>query len=92
MWIKLLLKKLRDLIIWPSKGQISATLPECFKKLYPKVRTIIDCTKAFLETPSSLQVQALLWSEYKHHYTFKFLVTITMVQYLGFHHVMEGGQ
>ena len=31
----------------------------------------------FLETPSSLDVQALLWSEYKHHCTFKFLVVIT---------------
>ena len=54
-----------------------ATLPECFKKSYPKVRTIIDCTEVFLETPSSLEVQALLWSEYKHHCTFKFLVAIT---------------
>ena len=31
----------------------------------------------FFETPSSLEVQALLWSEYKHHCTFKFLVAIT---------------
>ena len=31
----------------------------------------------FLKTPSSLAVQALLWSEYKHHCTFKFLVVIT---------------
>ena len=54
-----------------------AMLPECFKKSYPKVRTIIDCTEVFLETPSSLEVQALLWSEYKHHSTFKFLVAIT---------------
>ena len=65
------------MIIWPSKGKIFANLPECFKKPYPKVRTIIDCTEVFLETPSSLEVQALLWSEYKHHCTFKFLVAIT---------------
>ena len=31
----------------------------------------------FFETPSSLEVQAILWSEYKHHCTFKFLVAIT---------------
>ena len=48
-----------------------------FKKSYPKVRTIIDCTEVFLETPNSLEVQALLWSEYKHHCTLKFLVAIT---------------
>ena len=54
-----------------------ATLPECFKRSYPKVRTVIDCTEVFLETPSSLEVQALLWSESKHHCTFRFLVAIT---------------
>ena len=70
-------KELRYLIIWPSKGQIFANLPECFKKSYPKVRAIIDCTEAFLEAPSSSEVQALLWSGYKHHCNFKFLVAIT---------------
>ena len=32
-WIKLLSKELGVLIIWPSKEQIAATMPECFKKL-----------------------------------------------------------
>ena len=76
-WIKLLSKELRNLIIWPSKGQIFATLPDAFKRLYPKVRTVIDCTEVFVETPSSLEVQAILWSDYKHNCTIKFLVAIT---------------
>ncbi|XP_065068969.1 uncharacterized protein LOC135694198 [Rhopilema esculentum] len=76
-WIKLLSKELRNLIIWPSKGQIIATLPDAFKRLYPKVRTIIDCTEVFVENSSSLEVQAILWSDYKHHCTVKFLVAIT---------------
>eukprot|EP00112_Aurelia_sp_Birch-Aquarium-sp1_P018551 Seg444.8 transcript_id=Seg444.8/GoldUCD/mRNA.D3Y31 product="hypothetical protein" protein_id=Seg444.8/GoldUCD/D3Y31 len=76
-WIKLLSKELSCLIIWPSKGQIHATMPDSFKRLYPKTRVIIDCTEIFVETPSSLEVQALLWSEYKHHTTFKVLVCIT---------------
>ena len=76
-WIKLMSKELRYLIIWPSKGQVFATLPDAFKKLYPKVRVIIDCTEVYLETPSSLEVQANLWSDYKHHCTSKFLVAIT---------------
>ena len=76
-WLKLLSKELRYLIIWPSKGQIYATLPGAFRRLYPKVCVIIDCTEVFLEIPSSLEVGALLWSDYKHHYTFKFLVAIT---------------
>ena len=61
-WINLMSKELRYLIIWPSKGQVFVTLPEAFKKLYPKVRVIIDCTEVDLETPSSLEVQANLWS------------------------------
>lgn len=45
-------------------------LPEAFKKLYSKVRGITDCTEVFLETLSSLEIGALLWSNYKHHHTF----------------------
>ena len=70
-------KELRYLIIWPSKGQAFATLPEAFKKLYPKVRLIIGCTEVYLETTSSFKVQANLWSDYKHHCISKFLVAIT---------------
>lgn len=76
-WIKLMSKELSTLIIWPSRSQIRATLPECFRKLFPKTRTIIDCSEVFMDTPSSLEVQACLWSDYKHHCTVKFLVCIT---------------
>lgn len=76
-WVKLLSKELRHLIIWPSKGQIYATLPDAFKRTYPKVRVIIDCSEVFVETPSSLEIGAYLWSDYKHHYTIKFLIAIT---------------
>ena len=76
-WIKLLSNELRCLIIWPSKGQVAATLPDVFKRLYPKVRAIIDCTELFFQTPSSLDVQGLLWSDYKHSCSFKFLIADT---------------
>ena len=67
-WIKLCSKQLSVLIIWPSHSQIRNNLPSCFQKLYPKVRCIIDC---FTETPRGLDLDASMWSEYKHHYTFK---------------------
>lgn len=76
-WIKLMCKELSVLIIWPSKQQVKSTLPACFKKLYPKVRCIIDCFECFTEIPSRLNLAAALWSEYKHHYTCKVLVAIT---------------
>ena len=74
-WIKS--KELSVLIVWPSRQQVKKTLLSCFRKLYPKVRCIIDCFECFTETPSELDLAATLWSEYKHHYTFKVLVAIT---------------
>ena len=76
-WIRLMRLELAHLIIWPSKQVTRAHLPKCFQKHYPKVRCIIDCTEVFIETPSSLEIQALCWSDYKHHTTIKFLVCIT---------------
>ena len=76
-WIILMSKELGVLIIWPTRSQVRKTIPNCFRKLYPKVRVIIDCFEIFTETPSALDLAASLWSEYKHHYTIKVLVGIT---------------
>lgn len=65
------------MIISPSKGQVKLHLLDPFKRLYPNVRCIIDCFEVFSETPRALDIQAALWSDYKHHYTVKFLVAIT---------------
>ena len=70
-------KQLGMLIIWPSKSKVRKTLPQCFKKLYPKVRTIIDCTEIDTEAPSLLDSHCLLWNDYKHHAAIKFLICIT---------------
>ena len=69
-WVRFLAKELSWLIMWPSKGEVQLELPDCFRRMYPKVRCIT-------ETPSALDVQAALWSTYKHHSTLKFLVAIT---------------
>lgn len=42
-----------------------------------KLKSLLIAQRFFLETPSSLEVGAYLWSDYKHHYTFKFLIAIT---------------
>ena len=47
-WVILLSKELKSLIIWPSRARIRSTLPDCFKLLYPNMRTIIDCSEIFL--------------------------------------------
>ena len=76
-WVRFLSKELSWLVMWPSKQQVKFSLPESFRRLHPKVRGIIDCTEVFTETPSNLKLQAILWSDYKHHTTIKFLVCIT---------------
>ena len=77
--------ELSSLIVWPSKRVVKDNLPTCFKLLYPNVRCIIDYTEVFIETPSSLDTEAQCWSDYKHHCTIKFLVSITpngMISYV----------
>ncbi|KAJ8035160.1 hypothetical protein HOLleu_22294 [Holothuria leucospilota] len=76
-WIRLVAKELKWLIMWSSKKDIRRSLPESFKKWFPKGRTTIVCTEVFIETPSWLDVQAICWSEYKHHTTIKFLLAIS---------------
>ena len=70
-------KELEVLIIWPTRTQVKENLPSCFKMLYPKVRCTVDCFESFTNTPSGLDLAATMWSEYKHHYTYKVLVAIT---------------
>lgn len=75
-WLRFLAKELSWMIIWPSKDQVKLHLPP-FKRLHPNLRCIIDCSEVFTETLSASDIQAALWSDYKHHYTVKFLVAIT---------------
>ena len=56
----LLSKDMKSLIIWSSHTRIKSMLPDCFKQLFPKVETIIDCSEIFFGTPNLLDVQACL--------------------------------
>ena len=38
-WAKLMSKELSLLIVWPSWQQVKKTLPSCFRKLYPKLKS-----------------------------------------------------
>lgn len=75
-WLKFLNQQLRPLITWPSRAVIDAHMPMQFKEFYPTTRVIIDCTEILTEVPSSMSVQSLTYSSYKHHNTFKGLVGI----------------
>ena len=77
IWVIRLSKESKSLIIWSSQASIRSAFPDCFKRLYPNVRTIIDFSEIFFDNPSSLDVQSCLWIVYKHHCTMKFLIAIT---------------
>ncbi|XP_074654491.1 uncharacterized protein LOC141908365 [Tubulanus polymorphus] len=91
-WICLLSRELSFLIIWPSKGDVRITLPKVFRKWFPRIRCVIDCTEIPTETPSALDIQASLWSDYKHDTTIKFLVSISPTGAITFVSKCYGGR
>ena len=64
-------------IHWPSKEQIFHYMPPIFKKLYPSLVSIIDCTELEMESPSSLDKKSLCYSSYKSRTTMKALIGVT---------------
>ena len=64
-------------IHWPSKEQIFHYMPPIFKKLYPSLVSIIDCTELQMESPSSLDKKSLCYSSYKSRTTMKALFFIS---------------
>ncbi len=51
-------------------------MPECFQKLYPETRVILDCTEIVIEMPTSHPSQSATFYNYKHHNTAKGLIGI----------------
>ena len=76
-WWTFLATAVGSLVYNPEKGAVLKTMPKSFKTpLYSDVRHIVDCTEVFIETPKSLLLAASCWSDYKHHHTVKYLVSI----------------
>ena len=54
--IQLIRLQVQTLIIWPPKKAIRDNIPACFKKHYPKVWCIIDCSEIVIETLSNMSM------------------------------------
>lgn len=92
-WIKVLSHTIGSLVFNPPKEAVITNLPPSFEgSKYKNVRHIIDCTEVFLEKPNNLEVSALTWSDYKHHNTAKFLVSITPSGLINFVSECWGGR
>ena len=82
-WIRVLSICLESIIYMPDVDHIRSTLPSQFNS-FPKLVSIIDCSEIFIETPKDLELQSATWSEYKHHNTIKFLISITPSSFITF--------
>ena len=51
-------------------------MPESMRAKFPNVHVIIDCAEFEVETPSSLTLHKMMYSQYKHHTTVKSLLGI----------------
>ena len=76
-WLNLLYVALKFLIRWPTREEVRATLPECFRSKFAKAVVIIDCTEIFIERATNLLARSQTWSNYKSHNTVKYLIGIT---------------
>ena len=75
-WIRALSVSLNSIIYLPAdEEKIWNSTPQRFRK-FLRLNGIIDCTEVFIETPKSLELQRATWSEYKHHNTIKFLISV----------------
>ena len=76
-WLSILYVSLKFLICWPSREEVRATLPECFRSKFGKAVVIIDCTEIFIERATNLLARSQTWSNYKSHNTVKYLIGVT---------------
>lgn len=90
-WIDYLDVQLEFLVQWISRDCVNASMPNSFKSKYPKCRVVIDCTEIRVETPSSLQLRSVLYSDYKSHMTYKALVGISPAGVVTFVSDLYGG-
>ena len=59
------------------KDTLLATTPTRFKTQgYKNVCAILDCSEIFIAVPKDHKMQAMIWSDYIHHNTLKFLVCV----------------
>ena len=73
-WINIMFIELKGLYEMP--GSESSEKTKQFSQ-FPTLRVILDCTELYTEQPSSLQAKKAVYSNYKSHTTYKYLVGIS---------------
>ena len=76
-WIKYFFFVLATTLMWPSRVQVQAHMPDVFKPRFSNTKVILDCTEIFVQNPSSLYNNTELYSHYKGTTTLKGMIGIT---------------
>ena len=62
-------------LMFPDRSTLKKFAPSSFKA-FKNVRCSIDCTEFFVEMPRDFAQQGNLYSNYKHHHTYKCLIAV----------------
>ena len=76
-WINSMYNNLSIVIAWPNDEANLKTLPNGFKKYFPRLTGISDCTELFIDRLKNLKARAKVYSSYKKHSTIQFLIACT---------------
>ena len=90
-WLNLMYLEFKNLMELPDPDVLWANKSEAFDK-FSNTNLIVDCTEIFCESPSDLTEKKQLYSDYKHHQTFKFLVAISAHPAVVYVSEMHGGR
>ncbi|CAK1592233.1 unnamed protein product [Parnassius mnemosyne] len=81
-----------NLIFWPNRATVQATIPKCFSPDYINTRVIIDCTEFRIEIPTAVDDRVACYSHYKKGFTAKVLIGITPGGFISFKSKVAGGR
>ena len=90
-WVNLMNSYLRMLCHLPPKSTTDSN-KQVATDSFEDLRIILDCTELFVQNPSNLNTRKQLFSNYKHHNTFKFLIGISPNMGITYVSRMYGGR
>jgi hypothetical protein len=90
-WVNLMYVDLKELCEPPSRSVVTENQSKAMRD-FEDVRVILDCTEIFVQNPSKLDARKQVYSNYKHHNTFKFLVGVSPQMGITYVSRMYGGR
>lgn len=90
-WVNLMYTDLKLICELPPNEVTSKNQSRAMGQ-YKDVQVILDCTELFVQNPSKLDARKQLYSNYKHHITYKFLIGISPQMGVTYVSRMYGGR